>query len=419
MPALLDVLWQSEAGSTLTAPIVAGGKVFAARVDEHQVLARDAADGRPLWAFTADGRIDSPPAFARGPGGVRFARRLGLLPSRGGRRAGVEVPGRARQRQIGAFNQLESAWPVSGSILIHRGLVYLAAGRSSHLDGGIYLYGLDLATGKAVHQARLEGPEPDVKAMSINFKLPEGAVADILTVAEDSILMHGVALDENLSVRQPRPAAKKGAGKSLPSAGLSRRRRIPGRQLLQTYAMALPGRLRPVRQSVCHDRHDRLRHADVRIAAMPHSRQLLHPGRKGLYLLCHRGTCRAESVWSKKYPLRATALVATGAAVFAAGPPDVVDPADPLGALRGPQGWRAAGAGSEDRRRTGTNAPRFAARIQRPGRGAASDCSSPVPTAGSCASAGNGDTRIRADYAWKKSAKAFGSTAEDISALPL
>ena len=66
-----------------------------------------------------------------------------------------------------------------------------------------------------------EGPEPDVKTMSINFKLPEGAVADILTVAGDSIIMHGIAFDENWT-RQPRPAAKKtGSGQSLQSPGLS------------------------------------------------------------------------------------------------------------------------------------------------------------------------------------------------------
>ena len=46
-----------------------------------------------------------------------------------------------------ASGQIESAWPVSGSVLVRDGSVYCAAGRSSYVDGGIYLERLDLKTG--------------------------------------------------------------------------------------------------------------------------------------------------------------------------------------------------------------------------------------------------------------------------------
>jgi outer membrane protein assembly factor BamB len=72
-------------------------------------------------------------------------------------------------RLIGAFGQLESAWPVHGGVLVQNGTAYFAAGRSSQLDGGIYLYGVDAATGELAWSIWLgsnasAGPFPDAYA---------------------------------------------------------------------------------------------------------------------------------------------------------------------------------------------------------------------------------------------------------------
>ncbi|NCQ29599.1 MAG: hypothetical protein GW802_19590, partial [Armatimonadetes bacterium] len=64
-------------------------------------------------------------------------------------------------RRIAYFDQFESVWPVHGSVLIHEGIAYCTAGRSTYLDGGIRLYGLDPLTGKLLHVGKLEGPFPD------------------------------------------------------------------------------------------------------------------------------------------------------------------------------------------------------------------------------------------------------------------
>ena len=53
--------WETAIGGKLSAPVVAGGKVFVSSIDEHRVVALDAAQGRVLWSFTAGGRVDSPP----------------------------------------------------------------------------------------------------------------------------------------------------------------------------------------------------------------------------------------------------------------------------------------------------------------------------------------------------------------------
>jgi hypothetical protein len=58
---------------------------------------------------------------------------------------------------ICAYGQLESPWPVSGSVLVHGETVYFAAGRNTHLDGGIHLYAVKLATGELVNRKPMDG----------------------------------------------------------------------------------------------------------------------------------------------------------------------------------------------------------------------------------------------------------------------
>ncbi|MBS3777015.1 MAG: hypothetical protein KGY70_17590, partial [Bacteroidales bacterium] len=58
-------------------------------------------------------------------------------------------------------DQLESIWPVHGSVLIQDDVVYFSAGRSSYLDGGILLYGLDPETGAVLHTKSIQSDHPD------------------------------------------------------------------------------------------------------------------------------------------------------------------------------------------------------------------------------------------------------------------
>ena len=116
-------------------------------------------DGKKTWTFVADGRIDSPPTISGGL--CLFGTRSGFV--YGLRAADGELAWRfragSRWRQLFSYEQLESVWPVHGSVLVddrsasESPLVYFAAGRSSHLDGGIQLYALELESGKVVHRA--------------------------------------------------------------------------------------------------------------------------------------------------------------------------------------------------------------------------------------------------------------------------
>ena len=50
------------------------------------------------------------------------------------------------ERLIVSYEQLESAWPVNGAVLVQDGSVYGVAGRSMFLDGGLHLFKLDALT---------------------------------------------------------------------------------------------------------------------------------------------------------------------------------------------------------------------------------------------------------------------------------
>jgi hypothetical protein len=105
------------------------------------------------------------------------------------------------ERQIVSYGRLESAWPAHGSVLILDGLAYCSAGRSGFIDGGIYLYALNPVTGNIVHQARLEGPYPDIRKPSYAFH-KDGYRSDLLTTDGRYLYLGRTALRPNLKVME-------------------------------------------------------------------------------------------------------------------------------------------------------------------------------------------------------------------------
>jgi hypothetical protein len=60
-----------------------------------------------------------------------------------------------------AFEQLESVWPVHGSVLVQNDKVYCVAGRSMFLDGGLRLLQLNPATGEKLSEIVLDEKDPE------------------------------------------------------------------------------------------------------------------------------------------------------------------------------------------------------------------------------------------------------------------
>jgi hypothetical protein len=188
-------VWEAEIGSRISSPVASHGKVFVADVDTHTVHALDATDGTILWFFTAEGRIDSPPTihngmvlFGSADGWVYCLREVdGTLVWR--------FRGAPEDRRIVVHGQLESVWPIHGSVLVNKGTLIVAAGRSSYLDGGIHIYRFDPGTGRRLSETVVNSLDPKTGEQPAGGVDLRGVLNDILAVSGDSVYMRHLQVD--------------------------------------------------------------------------------------------------------------------------------------------------------------------------------------------------------------------------------
>ena len=198
VPADLKRVWQADLGGKLSSVVVAGGKVFVAAVDRHTVHALDAASGKAAWSFTAGGRIDSPPTVWQGR--VIFGSADGwvyCLRADDGRLI-WRFQGGPVDRRVMAYEQLESAWPVSGAVLVQGDAAYCIAGRSAFLDGGMHLVRLDPKTGRKTAEQVIDDRDPetggDLQMKMKGLDMPV-ALPDVLSCDGKQIYMRAQAFN--------------------------------------------------------------------------------------------------------------------------------------------------------------------------------------------------------------------------------
>lgn len=153
--------WEAELGGRLSALTVAGGRVFVAQIDEHAVHALDEKTGDILWSHVTGGRVDSPPTFADGR--LVFGSADGWVYCL--RASDGELIWRFRgapvDRRLMSFEQIESVWPVHGSLLVENGVVSLVAGRSTFLDHGLRYIQLDVESGRKILERIMDDRDPE------------------------------------------------------------------------------------------------------------------------------------------------------------------------------------------------------------------------------------------------------------------
>ena len=384
--------WKVRLGGRLTAPVMADGKLFVAQPETHAVCALDAASGKTLWDFTTGGRVDSPPTFHNGmllfgsaDGRVYCLRALdGVL--------AWEFLAAPADTRVGAFDQIESVWPVHGSVLVDNNVAYFTAGRSTYLDGGIRVYGLDSATGRILHTGLLEGPHRTIDGERDCAFYILGANSDVLVSEGGFIYMRQKKMTPDLKEVHVEVLSSKGeqdvglhvfsTASLLDDSWYNRTfwmysKRWPGFQLAnqapktgqilvvddeKTYALRVFYRRNVHSTMFFPGKEGYLLFADLntnepQIVGEPGAREpiawlpqsdysrarpsgewaALNSEAFGLDKMI--GYSRAEpTVWQTWLPVRVRAMVKAGDTLFVAGAPDVFDEKDPFAAFEARRG---------------------------------------------------------------------------------
>jgi outer membrane protein assembly factor BamB len=197
-PTGLKRTWRAKLGGKLSTLVVTNGKLFVASVDTHSVHALDATTGKHMWSFTADGRVDSPPTIWQGRAlfGSTDGHIYCLNVSNG--KLVWRYRAAPEDRRMMAFDQLESVWPVHGSVLVQNDVLYCVAGRSMFLDSGLRLLRLDPKTGRKLSETILDDKDPDtqenlqVHIQGLNMPV---ALPDILSSDGRYVYMRSLPFD--------------------------------------------------------------------------------------------------------------------------------------------------------------------------------------------------------------------------------
>jgi outer membrane protein assembly factor BamB len=192
--------WEMKLGGKLSSPVVAGNRLYVAQVDAHTIYAIDAQTGDTLWSYTAGGRVDSPPTIYQGR--VLFGSADGYVYCLNAADGALAWRFRAApmDRRMVAYEQVESVWPVHGSVLVQDDRVYCVAGRSVFLDSGMRFLQLNPRTGEKLSEMILDEIDPDtgknlheyVQGLNMPVGLP-----DILSSDGKYVYMRSQQFDMN------------------------------------------------------------------------------------------------------------------------------------------------------------------------------------------------------------------------------
>ncbi|MCB1210262.1 MAG: PQQ-binding-like beta-propeller repeat protein, partial [Verrucomicrobiales bacterium] len=157
----LGMAWEVQLKAPLSTTTTAAGLTFVSEVDKHTLHAFDAATGKEVWHFISGGRIDSPPSYWNGR--VYFGGKDGMVYCLRVTDGALiwRFQGAPSNLQHGAWEMMESVWPVHGSVLVENGLVSFVAGRSCFLDGGLWFYRIDAKTGEMKFRENYDDRDPE------------------------------------------------------------------------------------------------------------------------------------------------------------------------------------------------------------------------------------------------------------------
>ncbi len=346
----LKRLWKARFENAASAPVIAEGKVFVAETDAHTLYALDGTSGKELWRYVAGGRIDSPPTYYKG---------LLLFGSRDGwvycvRASDGMLSWRFRDlpdKMICVYDQVESAWPVHGSILVKNDTAYFCAGRSTYLDSGLFVYGLDPVTGEIIHERQFYGPHgPDgfpafvEKGDRSDTEVIKGTTADVMSCEGDTLYVRQLAFNMDLTDAVPGKHLLSSAG-MLESNRNHREYSIFQEQFNHRKTWTTADTDYPTGDILVSDGTD---YYSVYGLQVNRGASYFDPRRDGYGLLAKtRSADKWSSKWKSNIQLTGKAMTLAGDTIFIAGAPLIFKPGNYEATYEGRYGgvlWAASAA---------------------------------------------------------------------------
>jgi outer membrane protein assembly factor BamB len=209
--------WKVQLSGKLTQPVIADGRAFVSEIDRQTIRALDVKNGKELWKYTAGARVDSSPTVYKDT--LIFGAADGFIYCLRARDGSLiwkylVAPGR---EQIVSYNQLESVWPVHGTVLVVKDTIYALAGRNMFFDGGIRMVMLDPVTGSLKGENMMDENDPKTgKNLQtlISAKYMPIANEDILSSDGERVYMQEQNFDmkgKRIIVAPTLPAGRKNA----------------------------------------------------------------------------------------------------------------------------------------------------------------------------------------------------------------
>ncbi|MBL7040804.1 MAG: PQQ-binding-like beta-propeller repeat protein [Pirellulaceae bacterium] len=365
LPAEISQAWTTKVPGRISQPVFAYGSLFVAARDSCKVHCLDPETGKERWSYIAGGAVDSAPSLAQGR--VLFGCADGSVYCLKAADGALvwRFDATPYDKIVLSYGQVQSAWPIHGSVLVREDVVYCSAGYSSFLDGGLYLYGLDVKTGKILHQGRLDGP-PGASRDAHDAHNMEGSLNDIFTCVDDTLSMLQNCFDLDLK-QLDKPVVTKFGGREagpfrlmptggfLDDSGFDRLYWIRGRSwpgVHFAYAASQQGEIMVFDGTTTYAAKT-FRHVFSRSPYYA-------PGKDGNLIVADDAASEPEVLpddislsraaminrllpwrraapprWEVQLPLRTRAMVLAGEHLVLAGWPDKVPESDPYGAFEG------------------------------------------------------------------------------------
>lgn len=197
LPEMAESLWTAQLSGRLSPPVVAGGRVYVVAIDAHTVHVFDADSGEPLWQHAAGGRVDSPPTVWKGR--VLFGSTDGFVTCLRAKDGALlwRYFAPPADRRLTAFDQIESVWPVHGTILVENDIAHFIVGRSAFLDGGMQYVRIDARTGSQIAVTTIDDNDPSggkLQDRIQTLQMPAG-LSDILSSDGERIYLRSQAFE--------------------------------------------------------------------------------------------------------------------------------------------------------------------------------------------------------------------------------